>query len=531
MGLLAFTAIDFPFFSLQSRLVKTPACFLIFLAAVVNLAAQDKPNIILMMADDMGWSDIGCYGAIHIQTPNIDRIAAEGMLFTQFYNNAKCTTTRASLLTGLYPRNGGNSITKNMLTLGEALRMAGYSTGMSGKWHNGKDKGSRPFDRGFDEAYGLWDGCCNFFNPVQPDPKFKGGRVRTFGHNDEYITEFPEDFYSTDAFVDHAVKTIRQHAAKDKPFLHYIPFTAPHYPIHAKPEDIAKYKGKFAEGWNVLIEKRRARQIELGIVDPETWPEIGDIDRVRKWEEAKSVDEAWQNLRMEAYAAMVDSMDQGIGRILALLDEMKIADNTLVMFLSDNGACAETPGGTNPEQIPGPKEFYSHVGPGWAHFQNTPFRKYKATSHEGGVATPFVARWPKVIEAGSKNASAGHIIDLMPTFLEMAGGEYPSEYGEQPLLPLEGASLLPAFRGEHVRRDDTLFWTWSGSRAAREGDWKAVWDKKGKAWELYDLSRDRTETTNLAEQHPERLNAMATAWEDWGKRTGMWKVKTKKKKS
>lgn len=488
--------------------------------------AQDKPNIILIMADDMGWSDIGCYGAVHIKTPNIDRIAREGMLFTQFYNNAKCTTTRASLLTGLYPRKGGNGIEligKDMITLGEGMRLAGYSTGMSGKWHNGSSRGTRPWDRGFDEAYGLWDGGSNFFNPVQRDPGFKGGRIRVFGHNDDLITEFPEDFYATDAFGDHAVKTIRKHAKAGKPFLHYLPFTAPHYPLHARPEDIAVYKGKFSAGWDALIAERRENQIKMGLIDPKTWPDTRGIDKVQGWEEARGAGEEWQNLRMETYAAMVTAMDRNIGKVLDAIDELGVADNTLVLFLSDNGACSETPGGNDPKQVPGPKEFYSHVGPGWARFQNTPLRRYKSTCNEGGVATPLVARWPARIKPGSKTDAVGHIIDFMPTFLEAAATAYPEEFGGKKLLPIEGKSLLPVFREGSAVRDenDYLFWNWAGTRAARKGDWKIVGGGKSKTWELYDLSTDRTETRNLSAAHPDLVKEMAGKWDEWADATGV----------
>tara|TARA_R110002096_G_scaffold26518_2_gene81737 strand:- start:2482 stop:4008 length:1527 start_codon:yes stop_codon:yes gene_type:complete len=497
----------------------------LFLAGMPGLFAEaPRPNIILMMADDMGWSDIGCYGAVHIQTPNIDRIAAEGMLFTQFYNNAKCTTTRASLLTGLYPRNGGRGselISNEMITLGEGMRLAGYATGMSGKWHNGSSAPHRPFERGFDEAYGLWDGCCNFFDPSKPDPKFKGGRTRKFGHNLDYITEFPDDFFTTDAFTDHAIATIRAQVASGKPFLHYLPYTAPHYPIHAKPEDIAKYKGKFSAGWDALRKARRERQIEMGLIDPEIWPEAEPEPKATTWEEAKSIGEEWQNLRMEAYAAMVDNMDQNIGRVLDLLDELEIADNTLILFLSDNGACAETPGGNDPEQVPGPGEFYSHVGPGWASAQNTPLRRYKAHCHEGGVATPLVIRWPAAIAPGTKTDAVGHIIDFLPTFLELGGAEYPSEHRGTPLIPVEGRSLLPVLEGRPEERiaHEKLFWNWSKTRAMRQGDWKLVGERD--RWSLYDLSRDRTETRDLSAKHPERLDAMIRDWEAWAKLTGV----------
>lgn len=515
--------------------MKNKCCHLWLLALFASVgltsATPARPNIILIMVDDMGWSDIGCYGS-EIDTPNIDRLAKEGMLFTQFYNNAKCTTTRASLITGLYPRNGGRGqeqlITRQMLTLGEAMRHAGYRTGMSGKWHNGKKPGVRPYDRGFDEAYGLWDGCCNFFNPKIPDPKFKGGRIRPFGHNDRYLEfdDFPEDYYTTDAFTDHAIKTIKTHVKSGKPFFHYLPYTAPHYPLHAKPEDIAKYKGRYAEGWDVLRQKRLARQKELGLVDPSWKVEIRD-DRAQPWEEAKSIDPEWQQLRMEVYAAMIDSVDQNIGRLLQALDKLKIADNTLILFLTDNGGCAEIPGGNDPKQIPGPREYYSHVGPGWATASNTPFRRYKQYCHEGGIATPLVARWPRTIKPGSRTDQVGHIIDFLPTFLEMANADYPDRHPafNEPTLPLDGKSLLPVLQGKQRKPHQYLYWHWSSNRAVRMGDWKLAWDKHEKTWELYDLLSDRTEAHDLANKHPKLVAELTANWNAWAKKTG---VKIKK---
>ncbi|TWT80253.1 Arylsulfatase [Planctomycetes bacterium CA13] len=500
--------------------------WLVALLPIVSATAQEShPNIIVIMVDDMGWSDIGCYGS-EIDTPNIDRLATDGMLFTQFYNNAKCTTTRASLLTGLYPRNGGRGqdalITKNMLTLGEAMRHAGYATGLSGKWHNGKAVGTRPYERGFDEAYGLWDGCCNFFNPKTPDPEFKGGNVRAFGHNDRSLRydDFPDDYYTTDAFTDHAIKTVKAHVASKKPFFHYLPYTAPHYPLHAKPKDIAKYKGKYAEGWDVLRQKRLARQKELGLID-ENWEVVERDDRAQAWEDAKKIDENWQQLRMEVYAAMIDSVDQNIGRLLDTLDEVGVADNTLVLFLADNGGCAETPGGNDPKQVPGPKDFYSHVGPGWATASNTPFRRYKQYCHEGGIATPLLARWPASIKPGSRCEQVGHIIDLLPTFLDIAGADYPDEhpaFGEQ-TIPLDGKSLLPTLKGQQRQPHHYLYWHWATNRAVRRGDWKLAWDKHAKTWELYDLSTDRTEAHDLAAQHPELVAEMTDKWNAWAKMT------------
>ena len=500
----------------------------VLLAAPPLVSAADdapRPNIILIMADDMGWSDIGCFGG-EINTPNIDRIASEGMLFTNFYNNAKCTTTRASLLTGLYPRKGGRGIellTPNMLTLGEAMQLADYQTGMSGKWHNGSKAPHRPFDRGFEKSYGLWDGCCNFFNPSQADPKFKGGRVRFFGEDDERITEFPDDFYTTDAFTDHAVATIREQVKNDKPFFHYIAHTAPHYPLHAPEEEIKKYDGRYDAGWDALRAERRERQIAMGLYDEKTWPLPGPNEGNTPWEDRKPLDLDWQTKRMETLAAMVDRMDQNIGRVLDLLDELEIADNTLVLFLSDNGGCPETPGGNDVEHVPGPGEFYSHCGPDWAYAENTPLRRYKSTTYEGGVATPLVVRWPTAIDAGSRSDFVGHIIDFLPTFLSAAGGEYPKINDDKPLLLPEGLDLLPVFQGKKnlPARPAPLFWHWSGSRAVREGNWKIVWDKKGKKWELYDLATDRTETRDLADEQPAVVNQMANKWVAWATLTGV----------
>lgn len=491
------------------------------------LAEDDRPNIVLIMVDDMGWSDIGCYGS-EIDTPNIDQLASEGMLFTQFYNNAKCTTTRASLLTGHYPRNGGKGqselITREMLTLGEAMRHAGYQTAMSGKWHNGKNRGTIPFDRGFDEAYGLWDGCCNFFNPKIPDPDFKGGRIRPFGHNDRLLEfdDFPEDYFTTDAFTGHAIETIRRFSATGKPFFHYLPYTAPHYPLQAKPEDIAKYRGKYAEGWDVLRQKRLARQKELGLID-ENWTIEERDSRAKSWEEEKDLDPEWQQLRMEVYAAMVDNVDQNIGRLMAALDELGETSNTLILFLTDNGACAETPGGNDPKQIPGPKEYYTHVGPGWASAQNTPFRRYKQYCHEGGVATPLVARWPDSIEAGTRTDQVGHIIDFMPTFLEMAGASYPDRHPEfdKDTLPLDGKSLLPVLEGKEREPHAELFWHWGGNRAVRQGDWKLVYDRHDKRWALYDFRNDRVEAKDLAPRYPDIVKKLSRKWNAWAKMTGV----------
>jgi arylsulfatase A-like enzyme len=481
--------------------------------------AAERPNIVLIMCDDMGFSDIGCYGG-EVATPNIDGLARDGMRFTQFYNNAKCTTTRASLITGLYPRRNGKLLKENMTTIAEVLRDGGYHTALSGKWHLGSTSPNRPSDRGFNEYYGLLDGCCNFFDPSQPDPEFKGGRVRWFGKNDQRITEFPADFYTTDAFSDYAVDVINRSVMdrKNDPFFLHVCYTAPHYPLHALPEDIAKYRGRYLAGWEALRQTRHRRQLEMGLMKPE-WRLPGPDAEVTAWDTAEHKE--WQDLRMAVYAAMIDRMDQGIGNILAALKAHNLEENTIVMFLSDNGGCAETPGGNDPARIPGPREFYTHCGPGWAFAQNTPFRRYKQWVHEGGISTPFIVRFPGVVSANSITEQVGHIIDVLPTCQALASAEYPTEREGTNILPTEGLDLTPVIRGEQRAGHEWLFWEWSRNRAVRHGQWKLCWDRKIGAWELYDLVADRTETRNLVEHHPDRLDAMSQRWFRWAAATGL----------
>ena len=485
-------------------------------AATPEKRQATRPNIVLIMADDMGFSDIGCYGG-EIATPNLDRLAADGLRFTQFYNCAKCTTTRASLMTGLYPRPRGGLLKTNMVTIGEVLREAGYQTSLSGKWHLGRSKTRHPFHRGFDQYYGLLDGCCNFFNPVQPDPRFKGGRIRVFGKNDAKITEFPADYYTTDAFTDHAVKNIRNFSRTGRPFFVHVCYTAPHYPLHAKPQDIAKYRGKYLLGWNALRRRRHARLVKMGLID-KAW-KLSSVDsRSYDWE---SANQPWEDLRMAVYAAMIDSMDQNIGRILSALREEKVDRNTLILFLSDNGGCAEEPGGRNEEAVPGPREHYTAVGPAWGWAQNAPFTRYKSWVNEGGISTPLIVRWPQVVRQGGITHQVGHLIDIMATCVDAADTEYPLKYAKRQILPLEGDSLVPIFRGKRRRGHQALYWEWAGNRAVRRGKWKLVWDKLIKRWQLFDMEADRTETFDLASRFPDKKKALADAWKAWAKRTGV----------
>ena len=501
---------------------------------VVFGAPAGRPNILLIMCDDMGFSDIGCYGG-EVQTPNLDRLAAEGMRFTQFYNNAKCTTTRASILTGLYPRFGKpGHLRSNMVTLGEALKQAGYHTSLSGKWHlmtqrNAKnsdpgswverfDKTTHPFFRGFDTYYGLLDGCCNFFNPAQRDPAYKGGNVRAFGADDKPVTEFPEGYYTTDAFTDHAIESIQRFAKDNDPFFVHVTYTAPHYPLHAKPEDVSKYVGKFRMGWEQMRRNRWERQKKMGLAT-DAWTLTETDSRSYEWERA---DHVFEDLRMAVYAAMIDAMDQNIGRLIATLEETRQLENTLILFLSDNGGCSEEPGGRDPAvRTPGPGNDYAAVGSAWGWAQNAPFRRYKSWLHEGGITTPLIARWPGRIKAGSLNRAPAHIIDFMPTFLELAGTDYPEEYNGERILPCEGLSMVPLLEGKKRSGHDQLAWFWSGNRALRQGDWKLDWDTLVKKWELYDLSKDRCETVDLAGKMPERVESMKRAYFEWADKVGL----------
>lgn len=502
------------------------------LSTLVTAAGADaRPNVLLILCDDLGYSDLGCYGG-EIRTPNLDHLAAEGLRFTQFYNSAVCVTTRAALTTGLHPRFGNRGLLRpEMVTLGEVMQAAGYATSYTGKWHLGSASPKRPIDRGFEEYYGLLSGCCNFFNPAKQDPVFyNGGNFRPFAHNETPITEFPADYYTTDAFTEHAIATIRKHAAGDKPFFHYLCYTAPHFPLHAPEEDIQRYQGQYAEGYFHLRRRRHQRQIELGIVDAD-WKlsaadhRTGDYRydyEIAAWEEV--ADRAREQRRMEVYAAMVDRMDQGIGRLLKALDEFELADNTLVCFLSDNGGCASWPRDEagfekyNRDIPVGDRRGYEFVGKGWGWAQNAPFRRFKTWTYEGGIATPLIVRWPGQITSGTITRQVGHLVDFMPTLLELAGGTYPETIRQQRVPPLEGKSLLPIFRGRQRQGHDSICWALYGNRAIRQGDWKLVWGASDRHWELYNMAADRTETNDLAGRFPDRVAQMAEHWQAWAEK-------------
>jgi len=481
-----------------------------------------RPNIILIMADDMGFSDVGCYGS-EIRTPNLDRLAAGGVRFTQFYNTARCCPTRAALLTGLYPHQAGvghmagdrglpsyqGFLNDRCVTIAEALRQGGYHVLMSGKWHVGEDRPHWPADRGFERYFGLISGACSYF-------RLAPGRQMAVD-NEPYVPR-GDGFYMTDAITDHAVSFISEYSRKESPFFLYVAYTAPHFPLHALPEDIAKYRGKYMIGWDELRQRRYRRLIELGIVDPK-WPLSPRDPEAPAWNGVETKDD-W-DLKMAVYAAQIDRMDQGVGKILAKLRESGIDRNTLVMFLSDNGGGAADIDAGKPGAPAGHPDSYMTYQRPWANASNTPFRLYKRWVHEGGIATPFIAYWPAVIKEGGRiTREVGHVIDLMATCLDVAGVAYPRAYREREIVPLEGKSLLPVFGGKTRPGHDDLFWEHEGNRAVRHGKWKLV-SRHPDRWELYDLEADRTELHDLAGRHPDVVASLAARYDGWARRCGV----------
>ena len=525
----------------QAQRVQLALALLLWpLHAASTAAADTRPNIIVILGDDIGYSDIGCFGG-EIATPNLDSLAAGGLRFTQFYNTARCCPTRASLLTGLYPHQAGvgymtdrapysaraminewysGDLRADTATLGEVLRGDGYATYAVGKWHvtkdieEGQSQHNWPLQRGFDRFYGVIPGASNFFTPAHLSRD--NTRIQ-YDADPEYPAE---DFYLTDAFNDHAVRFVNEHAKQQgtKPFFMYLAHTAAHWPMHARPRDIAKYRGKYDDGYTPIRRARFERMQKLGIIDG-SWrlsPQFGDWDKVQR--------KAWEARCMEVYAAMIDNMDQGIGRLLAALRANGQFENTLILYLQDNGACAETigrnpPAAKGPAPMPGPAETWIGYGEAWANVSSTPFRLYKHFVHEGGIGTPLIAHWPLGIEReGELEHQPGHLIDIMATVVDVANGTYPSERDGTKIQPMEGRSLVPAFSGDTIQRE-AIFWEHEGNRALRIGDWKLVAKGAGGPWELYNMKRDRTELNDLASAQPERVKEMVATWERWAERT------------
>jgi len=504
-----------------------------FLSGDETAGNEKRPNIVLIMNDDMGISDLGCYGS-EIATPNLNRLATGGLRFTHFYNCARCCPSRASLLTGLYPHQAGighmvqdrgfpsyqGYLNNRCMTIAEVLRRGGYRTYMAGKWHVGEKRPHWPLDRGFDKYYGLISGASNYFEL---------SRGRVMARDNTPIKPEQENFYITDAFSDNAVRFVGEHARDKSPFFLYVAYTSPHWPLHALPGDIAKYRGKYMGGWDALREKRHRRMIEMGIVDAK-WDLTPRDPRAPAWSDAKNKE--WQDMRMAVYAAQIDRMDQGIGRIIAKIKEVGAEKNTLVMFLADNGGCAENLRGNDPQVMPGPKETYMSYGLPWANASNTPFRRYKHWVHEGGIATPFIAYWPAVIKPNRLSHQTGHIIDVMATCQDVARVDCPKTYKGNAIKPLEGKSLLPIFRGKRRAGHEAIFWEHEGNRAVRKGKWKLV-SQHPAGWQLYDFEADRTELNNLAEKYPEKLKELAALYDKWAQRCDVmpWPLRKRRRKA
>ncbi len=518
-------------------------------ASVLSSVAAQRPNIVVILADDMGYSDVGCYGS-EIRTPNLDALAQEGVRFTQFYNAARCCPTRASILTGLYPHQAGMGamvgdsaaneafpayqgyLGRDCVTLGEAMALNGYHTIASGKWHVGDQlEEMLPHRRGFERSFMTPGGAGSFFRLGG-----EGGRIAPYKLDGQ--DRMPEPgFYDTDAVFGFAVRFIRERPA-GKPFFAYVAPRAPHWPLHAKPEDIAKYKGAYDCGWDEIRERRHQRQIELGLVSAE-WKSALRSDgdgSVPAWESLSPEKQKEMAAKMAVYAAQVDSLDQNVGKLVAFLKAERLFDDTLILFLSDNGACAEpneNPFGRdwkNGKGGPvGSAESFESYGRAWAEVSNTPFRLWKEKVHEGGTATPLIASWPRGIRAkGSVNRQPGHVVDVMATLLDLGGGTYPQEYNGHRIVPPEGLSFAPVFRGLARTEHETIAWEHFSNRGLRAGKWKLVscspdnWtNAKPGPWELYDLEADRTEMNNLAAAMPEKTAELAARYGEWARRVGV----------
>jgi arylsulfatase A-like enzyme len=482
------------------------------------------PNIILICADDLGWSDIGCYGS-EVLTPYLDKLGEEGMRFTQFYNTAKCFPSRACLLTGVYAQQNGydrtftNPIT-NAVTLGEVLRTAGYRTLWSGKHHGPEN----PVYRGFDRYYGLRDGACNYFNPGEQRPGEEaparkgrpGNKVKRAWCIDSVLyrpyTPEEKDFYTTDYFTNYALQWLDEYKNEEKPFFLYLAYTAPHDPLMAWPDDILKYKGKYDEGYEKIRNDRYRKQLELGLINEKY--KLSEPTHT-SWNEMSGEEKPDEIRRMEVYAAMIDRMDQNIGRVLEKLKETGKLENTLVLFVSDNGASAELVHIEDDFGEIGSLTRWESLGENWANVGNTPFRYYKNYSYGGGVNTPLIAWWPGKIKAGSFSDFPGHFIDFMSTFVDITGAEYPVEFNGQEITPMQGQSLLPVFQGLKPNREKPLFWEWGQGQAVYHDSWKLVRHGLNNPWELFFIENDPAETENRAVFEPEKLSELEKMFDYW----------------
>ncbi|QEC54273.1 arylsulfatase [Anseongella ginsenosidimutans] len=503
---------------------------------------QKQPNILIIMADDMGYSDLGCYGG-EVASPNLDNLAEQGLRYKQFYNAARCCPSRAALMTGLYPHQAGmgwmaaadlgtpeyaGTLNNRAVTIAEVLKTAGYRTYMTGKWHltnereiDGKVTGSWPVHRGFDRYFGIIPGGANYFTPT------------VYSNDSAY--KAPEDFYLTNAISDTSVKYIKEHFQDPgKPFFMYVAYTAPHWPLHALEKEINKYKQRYRQGWDAIRKKRFERQQNIGLFSKDT--RMAERDAVvPAWNELNPEKQEEMAMRMAIYAAQITIMDQGIGRIIDKLKETGQLDNTLIFFLSDNGACAEFISSGKSKKVDGTKDTFESYRISWANAGSTPFREYKHYTHEGGIATPLIVHWPAGIKEALNNtlvSEYGHITDLMATCIDVSGAAYPRRYKGVDIHPLEGKSLVPHFSGKTTDRGK-VFWEHEANIAMRDGKWKLVaktlQDEKldTSRLELYNLEEDPVEQHNLAAEKPALLRKMYTEWLEWAERIHVFPLDTR----
>ena len=475
-------------------------CFSVLLFSLTSVFA-DRPNIVLIMADDLGFSDLGCYGS-EIQTPNLDRLANNGLKFSQFYNTAKCHSSRVSLLTGLYCDQAGSSSLSRGATIAEVLKPAGYSTWMTGKWHLSE----QPTDFGFQKYWGHLSGATNFFTG---DNSFRlNGKE---WHVPKMLNGKP--FYTTHAITDFALQFLSEEDidSDSNPFFLYIAYNAPHYPLHAPKKDVEKYKGMYDAGWDVIRKLRYQNQLKSGLI-PEKFKLSPRAPHIPAWSDLKETEKDWEAKRMEVFAAMIDIIDQNIGRLLTDLKSRGVLDNTLFLFCADNGGCPfERTRGRN--LAPWDPNSYWTYDASWAQVSNTPFRLYKQNQHEGGISSPLIAHWPKglKVKAGSITRQPAHLIDFMATFIELGEATYPKKIGNRQIDPLEGKSLTPIFNNEKRDGHDSIYFHFGTDRALRQGKWKLVSAKGGK-WELYNLDNDRTELKDLSSKYPQKVIQMSKEW-------------------
>jgi arylsulfatase len=520
----------------MKRLILFIALSVAFVPSLWAQGNGKKPNIVLIMVDDLGYSDIGAYGS-EISTPNIDLLASQGLRLREFYNNSICAPTRASLLTGQYQHKAGvgyfnvnlglpayqGYLNKESLTVAEVLRQNGYSTLMAGKWHVGDDSSYWPNQRGFDHFYGFIGGASNYYD-ISPY-KEKVPPVELVKDN-KRINLQPGQ-YLTDEIAGNALQFLDEQNKTNKPFFLYLAFNAPHWPLQAPEEDIKKYRGKYDIGWDSVRNQRLAKQRELGILLPGQSIAVRDT-LVPNWDNLSYEEKQLWKAKMEVYAAMVDRVDQNIGKLLQKLKDLKKDDNTLIVFISDNGAQGgyNISGRRKPQRNSGPMGTagsYGYQEQNWAYVSNTPLNNYKNDMHEGGISAPFIAWFPKQIKGGNIAKGTAHLIDLAPTFYELAGASYPKQFNGVTPNPLAGKSLVPVLLGKdaEVNRGTPIFWERAGNRAVRQDNWKLVSSYPGYKWELYDLSKDRGETTDVSAQHTDIVNELSTKYFEWAKKTGV----------